>query len=74
MERREAPGAIDGRPFGGPLSGARLHAVDGGVRPPGQSGLRLAALHRGLIVGGRSALALRIASTAVLERARMPGV
>jgi hypothetical protein len=33
MERREAPGAIDGRPFGGPLSGARLHAADGGVRP-----------------------------------------
>src|SRR5690242_4855369 len=59
MERREAPGAIDGRPFGGPLSGARLHAVDGGVRPPGQSGLRLTALHRGLIVGDRSALALR---------------
>jgi hypothetical protein len=36
MERREAPGAIDGRPLGGPLSGARLHAVTEACARPSQ--------------------------------------
>jgi len=68
MERREAPGAINGRPFGGPLSGARQHAVDGGVRPSNSEGLRLAALHRDARYGGRrSASVFRIASTASPE-------
>ena len=48
MERREAPGAIDGRPFGGPLSGARRTPLTEACAPRDGEGLRLPALHRDL--------------------------